>query len=436
MFDSFSLDRQLLLGLEQFSLDTPTKVQQQVIPQAIEGANLSICAPTGSGKTLAYLIPVCQRLLSFASRDRAPAIVLVPTRELARQVLAEARKLTDKSPLRAQALTGGADFRYQQSELRKDPDIIIATPGRLLDHLKRGSLADNTSSMLVLDEADKMLDMGFRDDVLALAQAFDAPQTLLLSATLAHRGVKVLAEELIDQAVKIDIGTPRAAHSQISHQVILADSQGHKDQLLLALATQDNDQRALVFTNKRVTTGRLAQMLIKAGIKADALHGEMSTEARKAVMSRFRGGSLKVLVASDLAARGIDVEAIDLVINYDMPSKADIYVHRTGRTGRASATGTAISLVAAADWDLLIRIERYLKEKLARRSLPGLKARYKGPKKTKSSGKAVGTKRKKSSNKTTAKAKTKKMHSEKTTRSNKPKPSNDGFAPLRKKPRP
>lgn len=433
MFSSFSLDRQLLLGIDQFSLDAPTDVQQQVIPAAISGADISICAPTGSGKTLAYLIPLCQRLLTDERNNRPPSVVLVPTRELARQVLTETRKLMSKSPLRAIALTGGADFRFQQSELRKAPDIIIATPGRLLDHLKRGSLDGDACSTLVLDEADKMLDMGFRDDVLALAQAFDAPQTLMLSATLAHRGVKVLAKELIDKAIQIDVGSPRAAHSQIDHQVILADSQQHKDQLLSALAQQDDYQRALVFTNKRVTTGRLAQQLINAGVKADALHGEMSTEARKAVMARFRGGSLKVLVASDLAARGIDVDAMDLVINYDMPTKADVYVHRTGRTGRASATGTAISLVSAADWDLLIRIERYLKEKLNRRSIEGLKARYKGPKKTKNSGKAAGAKRKKKSdtrNKPKS-ASAKKPHN------NKPKPANDGFAPLRKKkPRP
>lgn len=431
MFDTLALDRQLLLALDTTGLNKPTDIQAQVIPPALEGRDLSICAPTGSGKTLAYLIPLCQQLLAQPARERLPSLVLVPTRELARQVLSEARKLTAKSPLQCAALTGGADFRYQQSLLRKNPDLIIATPGRLLDHSKRGSLAIDSVQVLVLDEADRMLDMGFRDDVLALAKALPPAQTLLLSATLAHRGVKVLEQSLIAQPQHIAVGTPRQAHADIRHQAILADSQKHKDQLLLALLQNEDFERALVFTNKRITTGRLAQLAIDNTLKVEVLHGEMSTEARKAVMTRFKGGNVRIVIASDLAARGLDVQAIDLVINYDIPHKGDDYVHRTGRTGRAGAEGTAISLVSAAEWNAMIRIERFIGEALGRRTLAGLKAHYKGPKKTKSSGKVAGSKRKK----TDKKIQKKTTKNTRQTFTKKTSGNNDGFAPLKKKPR-
>ena len=388
-----ALDRRLQLALEEQGLTSPTEVQAAVLPPALAGRDLRISSPTGSGKTLAYLLPVIQFLLTgLPSQSEGPlALVLVPTRELARQVLKEARQLLAKTRLRAEALTGGADFRYQQSLLRRNPELLIGTPGRLVDHLGRGSLPLSQVRILVLDEADRMLEMGFREDVMTLAGACPAQrQTLLLSATLHDSRVTAISEQLQRDPGDIACGLPVG----IVHQRILADSQGHKEQLLQALIG-NTPGRQLVFANKRATAARLAKMLQAAGLRAACLHGELSTEERKAVMQRFNQGSLQVVVASDLAARGLDVEDIQRVIHYDTPFGGDDYLHRAGRTGRAGASGESVLLVDASEWNRMISIQRFMQIEFAPRALPGLKARYAGPKKQRASGKAAGTRKKK-----------------------------------------
>lgn len=388
-----ALDRRLQLALEEQGLTSPTEVQAAVLPPALAGRDLRISSPTGSGKTLAYLLPVIQFLLTgLPSQSEGPlALVLVPTRELARQVLKEARQLLAKTRLRAEALTGGADFRYQQSLLRRNPELLIGTPGRLIDHLGRGSLPLSQVRILVLDEADRMLEMGFREDVMTLAGACPAQrQTLLLSATLHDSRVTAISEQLQRDPGDIACGLPVG----IVHQRILADSQGHKEQLLQALIG-NTPGRQLVFANKRATAARLAKMLQAAGLRAACLHGELSTEERKAVMQRFNQGSLQVVVASDLAARGLDVEDIQRVIHYDTPFGGDDYLHRAGRTGRAGASGESVLLVDASEWNRMISIQRFMQIEFAPRALPGLKARYAGPKKQRASGKAAGTRKKK-----------------------------------------
>ncbi len=399
MLEQLDLDRRLRLAMEPLGLEQATPVQAEVIPKAMEGIDLKVSAETGSGKTLAYLIPMVQRLLTEKSpRDAATlGLILVPTRELARQVLKSCRQIIDKSPLTAIAVTGGADFKYQASLFRKNPEIVIATPGRLLEHCQKGSADLAATKTLVIDEADRMLDMGFRDDVLKIGE-FCAPerQTLLLSATLKMKGLAELSRTLLSEPHAIAIGEVRQVHTNIHHQRILADGPEHKNQQLLALLQKDQDERrkTLVFANKRSTADRLAGLLRHHGLRCDALHGEMSTEERKRVMANFRDGKINILCASDLAARGIDVADISTVINYDLPHSGDDYVHRTGRTGRAGATGLAISLVDAPQWNLMISIQRYLKTEFEPRALPGLKARFNGPKKQKSSGKAAGNKKK------------------------------------------
>nr|WP_222711559.1 DEAD/DEAH box helicase [Parahaliea aestuarii] len=438
MLQELPLDRQLRLALDQLALETPTPVQAQMIPAALAGSDLLVSAETGSGKTLAYLVPILQRLLSEqAPRDAgALALILVPTRELARQVLKSCRELTAKSPLQAMALTGGADFKYQKAQFRKNPEIVIATPGRLLEHCEKGSADLSALKVLVLDEADRMLDMGFRDDVLKIA-GFCSPgrQTLLLSATLKTRGMGELGNSLLKEPQTIAVDPPRQAQASIHHQRILADSVDHKNQLLLALLENNEGRRSLVFANKRVTAERLSGLLGHHGLKVDSLHGEMSTEERKRVMAAFREGKIHVLCASDLAARGLDVPDIETVINYDLPHSGDDYVHRCGRTGRAGATGVAISLVEASQWNLMISIQRYLNMDFEQRALPGLKARYSGPKKTKGSGKAAGGKKKKTG-KDGAKAKQRARDSKNKGKPKRGKPSgavNDGTGPLMKK---
>lgn len=440
MLEHLELDRRLRLALDALAFSEPTEVQRQVIPPALEGRDLLVSAETGSGKTLAYLLPMVQRLLTLhpSPADGPGALVLVPTRELARQVLKQCRALLVKAPLQACAVTGGADFRYQQSLFRKNPDIVVATPGRLLEHCERNSVDLGFLQELVLDEADRMLDMGFRDDVIKIADAC-APQrqVVMVSATLKQRDLRAVSKALLQAPQTVAIGSSREPHSTITHQVVLADSQQHKDKLLLALLSQEGLRRSLVFGNKRSTAIRLAGLLKYNKLRCACLHGEMSTEQRREVVALFKEGKINVLCASDVAARGLDIADIDLVINYDLPHSGDDYLHRSGRTGRAGAGGTALSLVTAGDWNLMISIQRYLKLEFQRRTLPGLKARFNGPKKQKASGKAAGGKKKKGEKAAAAKSKSRqrnqKNRGKPAARDAEPASRNDGFAPLMKK---
>jgi superfamily II DNA/RNA helicase len=442
MFEHLNLDRSLQLGLDALAFTEPTDVQEAMIPLALTGKDLRVSAETGSGKTLAYIVPVAQRILAETpARDGGTlGLILVPTRELARQVLKHCRQLLAKSPLDAQAITGGADFKYQKSLLRKNPESLIATPGRRLEHCEKGSADLRSLQTLVLDEADRMLDMGFREDVLKIA-GYCSPQrqVLMLSATLQHKGLGGVARELLNDPQEVAIGQVRQPHSNIYHQRILADSQEHKDKLLIALLRAGGYKRALVFANKRIGAKRLAGLLDYHKLRSDCLHGEMSTEDRKQVMTRFNDDKLDVLCASDVAARGLDVKDIDLVVNYDLPHSGDDYLHRTGRTGRAGANGLAVSLVSAPEWNLMISIQRYLSLEFEQRKLPGLKARYSGPKKTKSSGKAAGKtagKKKKNAKASTDKSKSRDRNRKnrgKTNSGDNQQPPVDGFAPLMKK---
>ena len=436
LLEALQLDRRLQLGMDELGFSEPTAVQEQALPLALTGSDVVISAETGSGKTLAYLIPLAQKILAgqAGAQGGTLALILVPTRELARQVLKQCRALLRKSPLQAQAITGGADFKYQRALFRNNPEIIIATPGRLLEHCERGSADLSALQTLVLDEADRMLDMGFREDVLKI-NGYCAPerQLFMLSATLRHRGLGGVVRELMDEHETVTVGAVRQPHSSILHQLVLADGQEHKDRLLRALLESGGFRRALIFANKRRTAERLAGVLRHAGLRCGCLHGELSTEQRKQVMVQFSDGKVDILCASDVAARGLDVSVIDLVINYDMPHSGDDYLHRTGRTGRAGASGLAISLVSPPEWNLMISIQRYLQLTFERRSLPGLKARYSGPKKTKSSGKAEGRKKKRS------KSAPPKQKTRQRNQKSRGKPrrgtsdSNDGFAPLMKK---
>ena len=439
VLEQLLLDRRLRLALDNLAFTEATAVQAEVIPAALAGGDLRVSAETGSGKTLAYLVPMIERLLRQPLQRQAGTLglVLVPTRELARQVLRECRSLLAKTPLQVFGITGGADFRYQQSLFRKNPEIIVATPGRLLEHCERGSADLAALQVLVLDEADRMMAMGFREDVLKI-NGFCASdrQVLLLSASLHRKDLGTIDKALLRSPRTIAIGQVRQPHSSIRHQIVLADSREHKDQLLVALMTQGGFERALVFGNKRSTAVRLAGLLTQQKLRCACLHGDLSTEQRRTVMNQFRDGKLQVVCASDLAARGLDVKAIDLVVNFDLPHSGDDYLHRSGRTGRAGKPGLAVSLVSAPEWNLMISIERYLRLEFEQRSLPGLQARYHGPKKQKSSGKAVG--RKKTGGKTGAGNRKTRQGNQKNRRQPAPKSTqqpvvNDGFAPLMKK---
>ncbi len=438
MFEDLQLDRRLLLGLESLGFERPTDVQRAVVPNALAGSDIRVRAETGSGKTLAYLLPVAQAILTTppGRSDGAIALVLVPTRELVRQVLKQGRALLAKTGIEVQGLSGGADFRYQSARLRRNPEIIVATPGRLREHCEAATVDFSALRVFVLDEADRMLELGFRDDVLAINTHLPPEkQVILLSATLQNRRADDLAGSLLEDAVTLEIGAAREVSENVLHQRVLVDDQEHRDAVLAALLTGRRYRRALVFANRRRDADRLAALLTRQGLRCAPLHGELSTEQRKQVMTRFSDGKIDVICASDLAARGLDVRELDLVINYELPRSGSDYLHRTGRTGRAGASGAAVSLVGAAEWNLLISIQRYLHLRMEACSLPGLKARYKGPKKLKNSGKRASTgKRKQGAKPSTRRPSRSRRPTGGKTRA-RPGTDNDGFAPLMKKPR-
>jgi len=297
--------------------------------------------------------------------------------------------------------------------------------------------------VLVLDEADRMLDMGFREEVLDLVRACKPErQTLLLSATLKHKGVMAIGEQILTEPELLTLATVRDKHANIQQQIMLADDVAHKERLLLWLLANETYEKALIFTNTREKTVELDHLVRRHGHRSGSLHGEMMQDERNAMMDRIRRGNNQVLVATDVAARGLDVKGIDLVINFDMARKGDDYVHRIGRTGRAGAKGLAVSLIAANEWNLMASIERYLKQSFERRLVKELAGNYKGPKKLKASGKAAGSKKKKLAKKAGAKGKAnpknrariKKDTGKRAAPKSNPYLSKDGMAPMRKKP--
>lgn len=397
MFSKLSLDERLIRALTDLGFEQPTSVQSQSIPVALEGRDLLVSAETGSGKTAAYLLPTLNRLLTTeAPNSGLRALILVPTRELARQIFKQSKALSRYTRLQTTLVTGGEAFKYQRAMIRKNPELIVATPGRLLEHLDKGSTDFNDLEVLILDEADRMLDMGFSEDVLNIAGRCRAErQTLLYSATLHHRGITKVAQQVLKDPTTISLSTAQDQHSAITQQILLADDNKHKERLLAELLTTEQYDKALIFTNTRTQADRLCGVLRYLKFTAGVLHGEMDQEKRNRVMDLLRFSKVNVLVSTDLAARGLDVKGIDLVINFDMPRSGDDYVHRIGRTGRAGDQGLAISLISTTEWNLMSSIERYLRVRFELRKIKGLEGSYRGPKKLKASGKAAGNKKKK-----------------------------------------
>ncbi len=410
MFSQFSFHKHLVSALEDLKFEQPTPVQEAVIPLALEQADLRITAETGSGKTAAYLLPTVQQLLSRRfSGTGARALILVPTRELAAQVYAACRELTLHTNLRQAVITGGDNFGTQMKLLGLQPELVIATPGRLLKLLEQGSADFSHLEVLVLDEADRMLDMGFSEEVMAIvAQCNSNRQTMLLSATLGDKGLHGLAQAVLTEPEVVTLSSVQQKHSAIRHQVVLADSVEHKLQLLAWLLEHEEYGRAIVFANSREQVNKVGGYLVANERRVGVLHGDKDQAQRKRVMSLLHAKAFDVMVATDVAARGLDVDDVDLVINFDMPRRGDGYVHRSGRTGRAGHEGVAISLVSAMEWNLMASIERYLQQRFERRSIKELRGSFNGPKKLKASGKAAGSKKKKIKGKKGAAGKAKK----------------------------
>jgi len=395
-FSDLSLDRQLLSAVEKLGFQQPTPVQLQSIPHALEHKDLLVSAETGSGKTAAFLLPTLHHLLTLPSRKPGVrALVLTPTRELAQQVFKQCQQLAEFTDLRTGLITGGDDFRLQQNMLRRNTEIVIATPGRVLELMNQDIPNFNNLEVLILDEADRMLDMGFSEDVLTIANNCNPQrQTLLFSATLTHFGVIKMADKVLNNHEVIALNTLHDGHRNIEQQIVLADDNDHKQKLLAWLLQNETYDKALVFTNSRIQADALRGPLRGQKLRVGVLHGEMDQKDRNRMMELFREGSVNIMLATDLAARGLDIKGINLVINFDVPRNGINYIHRIGRTGRIDELGLTIALVKHTEWNLMSGIERFLKQKFKHRTIKELEGKYKGPKKLKASGKAIGGKKK------------------------------------------
>ncbi len=374
-FSELGLASELVRAVADEGYTEPTPIQRQAIPLVLEGRDMMGGAQTGTGKTAAFALPLLQRLMPFANTSFSPArhpvraLILAPTRELAVQVEESVRTYGKHVPLRATAVYGGVDIDPQLEALRKGVEILVATPGRLLDHMQQRSVNLATVQVLVLDEADRMLDMGFFPDISRiLAVLPSARQNLLFSATFPPE-VKRLADSILRNPVMVQV-TPRNSAAELVQQSVHTVPEAEKRSVLIRMLTERVLPQALVFVNTKQGAGRLARTLKEAGLSADSIHSDKTQTERLATLNGFKEGNIAVLVATDIAARGLDIDELPLVVNYDVPYNAEDYVHRIGRTGRAGSEGEAVSLVSPAEETLLSDIERLLKRKIERRPLP------------------------------------------------------------------
>jgi ATP-dependent RNA helicase SrmB len=380
MFEQFDLDSELLASIKKIGYTKPTSIQDLVIPQAMMGKDVLASAPTGTGKTAAFLLPIAQHLLDYPrTKPGFPRVlILTPTRELALQIGDDCKQLTELTNIKTGVITGGVNYGSHTDILTSTTDILVATPGRLLEYIENEQFDAREIEIMVLDEADRMLDLGFSDTINRIvAEARWRKQTMLFSATLEGAGVLRFAKEVLNDPVFLE-STPSRKEKAIIHQWLhLADNTAHKLAMLVNTLKQEGVTRAVVFANKRETVQYLSGKLYAEELPCVWLEGKMPQDKRNTAISRFKSGEIKVLVATDVAARGLDIDDISHVVNFDMPRKVDIYIHRIGRTGRAGNKGTAISLVEAHDMAVIGKIERYTQERLSRRVIEGLRAKNK-----------------------------------------------------------
>ncbi len=375
-FESLQLAAPLMQGLEASDFSRPTEIQSRAIPIAMAGRDLMASAQTGTGKTAAFVLPALQRLLTVKAKPgRGPRVlILTPTRELAGQVEQVIRQLGRFARLRSGIIVGGLSYGPQERMLRNGLDLLVATPGRLIDHIKQGLADFSRLELFVLDEADRMLDMGFVKPVTQIAAVLPAErQTLLFSATLEGE-VDRIATRLLQDPGRISLATAKVRHEAIDQKLHLTTSPEHKHALLRKLLDDPTLTQAIVFTATKRGADRLAKRLNGHGHACAPLHGNMRQGARQRTVDSLRTGKVRILVATDVAARGIDLLGVSHVINYDMPTVAEDYIHRIGRTGRNGASGTAISLVGPADRGKLGNIERLTGFRMERQAAQGLEA--------------------------------------------------------------
>jgi len=371
-FSALNLHANLSRAISDLGFEKPTPIQSEAIPAALAGRDVLASASTGSGKTAAFLLPILQRLLAVP-RGATRALVITPTRELAQQIADDAHDLARHTRIAVAAVYGGVAMGPQQRALRSGVDLIVATPGRLLDHMRSGTAKFAALEVLVLDEADRMLDMGFLPDIRRVLAALPKQrQTLFFSATMPAP-IAALANELLREPAAIQLARKAAPAAGIS-QAVYPVAQDRKAELLASLLEQGEMQDALVFTRTKHRADRLAKYLTSRKVSAGRIHGNRSQRQRTEALESFRAGRYRVLVATDIAARGIDVEELGHVVNFDVPAVPDDYVHRVGRTGRAEATGDAFTFVSPQEEGDLRRIEHAIGRRLPRVNVPGFDA--------------------------------------------------------------
>lgn len=367
-FENFNLYPQILAGVQAQGFTVPTPIQSQAIPPGLAGRDVLGLAQTGTGKTAAFVLPILQRLLK-GQRGRVRALIIAPTRELAEQINDTISALGQKTGLRSVTVYGGVSMEPQIRKLRGQTEIVVACPGRLLDHMGQKTINLAALEVLVLDEADRMFDMGFLPDVRRILQQLPSKrQTMLFSATMPA-DIRSLADDVLNDPTTVQIGitAPAVTVSHALYPVV----EGRKTALLMELLQQTDTESVLIFTRTKHRAKKLALHLDNSGYNAVALQGNMSQNARQAAMNGFRSGQYKIMVATDIAARGIDVTQISHVINYDIPDTVDAYTHRIGRTGRAAKTGDAYTLVTQEDREMVRDIEKVLGKPIERKQLSG-----------------------------------------------------------------
>ncbi|KJZ02615.1 DEAD/DEAH box helicase [Pseudoalteromonas sp. CO348] len=369
-FSSFSFAQPLLDALQDINFHTLTPIQQAAIPAVRQGSDVLATAQTGTGKTAAFALPIIQKLLEAKAQSTPRALILAPTRELAEQIANNCATFAKYTDLKVQALFGGVNANGQAERLKQGVDILVATPGRLLDHIRLGNVTLSNVKHLVLDEADRMLDMGFITDMQKIIELVDKQKQLLLFSATFPSAMKQFAKQVLDNP-KLIQATPENSTADTVRHVVYPVKEERKRELLSELIGTKNWQQVLVFVNMKETADKLVEELKLDGIDANVCHGDKTQGARRRALREFTEGKVRVMVATEVAARGLDIVGLPRVVNYDVPYLAEDYVHRIGRTGRAGQFGYAITFVSREEESDLIHIEQLIEQQISRYYLPG-----------------------------------------------------------------